>query len=136
MMSYRNGTNDEFFRSEHRDEEPSNNVPEEEHTCELSATMSNNDDHSEEKKEDRVLTPEEEEDAYDAWYEAEFGNCPCLVIPEEKMILGPPIRVLLRPSTTSEMLRSSSARSHLTISISSCQGGRPWDGWRWSCILR
>lgn len=55
---------------------------------ELSATMSNNDDHSEEKKEDRVLTPEEEEDAYDAWYEAEFGNCPCLVIPEEKMILG------------------------------------------------
>jgi hypothetical protein len=76
---------------------------------ELSATMSNNDDRfeeekgddilfeaemdemfstSEEKKEERVLTPEEEEAAYDAWYEAEFGNCPCLVIPEEKVILG------------------------------------------------
>jgi hypothetical protein len=76
---------------------------------ELYATMSNNDGRSEEEKEDdilfeaemdkifspseekkeeRVLTPEEEEAAYDAWYEAEFGNCPCLVIPEEKMILG------------------------------------------------
>ena len=55
---------------------------------ELTATMSNNEDASEEKKEERVLTPEEEEAAYDAWYEAEFGNCPCLVIPEEKMILG------------------------------------------------
>lgn len=63
-------------------------VPEEEQTCELSATISNNEDASEEKKEERVLTPEEEEAAYDAWYEAEFGNCPCLVIPEEKMILG------------------------------------------------
>ena len=70
---------------------------------ELIATMSNNDDRSEEEKEDdilfeaemdnafsapeekeeRVLTPEEEEAACDAWYEAEFGNCPCLVIPEE-----------------------------------------------------
>lgn len=109
MMSYRNGTNDEFFHSEYRDGEPSNNAPEEEHTCELSTTMFNlNDDRSEEEKEDdilfeakmddafsnpekkeeRVLTPEEEEDAYDAWYEAEFGNCPCLVIPEEKVILG------------------------------------------------
>lgn len=55
---------------------------------ELTATMSNDKDASEEKKEERVLTPEEEEAAYDAWYEAEFGNCPCLVIPEEKMILG------------------------------------------------
>ena len=76
---------------------------------ELYATMSNNDDRSEEEKEDnilfeaemdemfspseekkeeRVLTPEEEEAAYDAWYKAEFGNCPCLVIPEEKVILG------------------------------------------------
>ena len=76
---------------------------------ELYATMSNNDDRSEEEKEDdilfeaemdemfspseekkeeRILTPEEGEAAYDAWYEAEFGNCPCLVIPEEKMILG------------------------------------------------
>lgn len=54
----------------------------------LYATMSNNDDRSEEEKEERVLTPEEEEAAYDAWYEAEFGNCPCLVIPEEKVILG------------------------------------------------
>lgn len=69
MMAYRNGASDEFFRSEHRDEEPSNNA-------------------SEEEREERVLTPEEEEAAYDAWYEAEFGNCPCLVIPEEKMILG------------------------------------------------
>lgn len=55
---------------------------------ELIATMSNDKDASEEKKEERVLTPEEEEAAYDAWYEAEFGNCPCLVIPEEKVILG------------------------------------------------
>lgn len=69
----------------------------------LYATMSNDGDRSEEekggdipfkagmddafstpeKKEERVLTPEEEEAAYDAWYEAEFGNCPCHVIPEE-----------------------------------------------------
>ena len=76
---------------------------------ELYATTSNNDDRSEEEKEDdilfeaemdemfspseekkeeRVLTSEEEEVAYDAWYEAEFGNCPCLVVPEEKVILG------------------------------------------------
>lgn len=55
---------------------------------ELYTTMSNDKDASEEKKEERVLTPEEEEAAYDAWYEAEFGNCPCLVIPEEKVILG------------------------------------------------
>lgn len=55
---------------------------------ELTATMSNNEDASEEKKEERVLTPEEEEAAYDAWYGAEFGNCPCLVIPEEAIILG------------------------------------------------
>ncbi len=88
MMAYRNGTSDEFFRSEYRDEEPNNNAPEEEHTCELSAPMFNLNDASEEEKEERILTPEEEEAAYDAWYEAEFGNCPCLVIPEEKMILG------------------------------------------------
>ena len=50
---------------------------------ELYTTMSNDKDASEEKKEERVLTPEEEEAAYDAWYEAEFGNCPCLVIPEK-----------------------------------------------------
>lgn len=55
---------------------------------ELYTTMSNDKDASEEKKEERVLTPEEEEVAYDAWHEAEFDNCPCLVIPEEKMILG------------------------------------------------
>lgn len=41
MMSYRNGTNDEFFRSEHRDEELSDSAPEEEHTCELSTLLSN-----------------------------------------------------------------------------------------------
>lgn len=101
MMSYRNGTNDEFFRSEHRDEEPSNNAPEEEQICELSATMSNlNDDRSEEEKEDdilfeaemaeeaeRVLTPEEEEAAFDAAFEAQFGSCQCFGAPRT-MVLG------------------------------------------------
>lgn len=87
MMSYRSGTLTEFLYSEYRDEEPSGNDPQEEQARELSATMSNNEDASEEEKE-RILTPEEEEAAYDAWYEAEFGNCPCLVIPEEKVILG------------------------------------------------
>jgi len=41
MMAYRNGTSDEFFRSECRDEEPSNNAPEEEQECELSTLLSN-----------------------------------------------------------------------------------------------
>lgn len=63
-------------------------VPEEEQKSELSATMSNLNDASEEKKE-RVLTPEEEEATYDAWYEAEFGNCPCLVIPEKEEEASP-----------------------------------------------
>jgi len=88
MMSYRNGTNDEFFHSEYRDGEPSNNAPEEEHTCELSATMSNNNDRSEEEKEERVFTPEEEEAAFDAYFDAHFGNCPCLVIPETMLGLS------------------------------------------------
>lgn len=88
LMSYRNGTNDEFLRSEYGDGELSYNAPEKEQTSELSETMSNLNDVSEEKKEDRVLTPEEEEDAFDAYFEAEFGNCPCLVIPEEAIILG------------------------------------------------
>lgn len=100
MMSYRNGINDEFFRSEHRDEEPSNNAPDEEQSCELSATMSNNEDASEEEKEDdilfeaemaeeaeRVLTPEEEEAAFDAAFEAQFGSCQCFGAPRT-MVLG------------------------------------------------
>nr|DAG99183.1 MAG TPA: hypothetical protein [Crassvirales sp.] len=101
MMSYRNGTNDEFFHSEHRDEEPSNNAPEEEQSCDLSATTSNlNDDRSEEEKEDdilfevemdgeaeRVLTPEEEEAAFDAAFYAQFGGCQCFGAPRT-MVLG------------------------------------------------
>lgn len=57
MMSYRNGANDEFFRSEHRDEEPSNNAP------------------------------EEEEAAFGAAFEAQFGSCQCFGAPRT-MVLG------------------------------------------------
>lgn len=53
---------------------------------ELIATMSNNNDASEEKKEDRILTPEEEEAAFDAMFEAQFGNCQCFGAPRTMVL--------------------------------------------------
>lgn len=89
MMAYRNGTSDKFFHSEHRDEELSDNVPEEEYTCELSATMSNvNDDRSEEEKKEKVFTPEEEDAMQDAFFEAHFGACQCFMSAPRTMVLG------------------------------------------------
>ena len=107
LVAFENHQYDTFVDAEERGE-IGYDVPGEEQKCELSATMSNNDGRSEEEKEDdilfeaemddafspsegkeeeRVLTPEEEEAAFDAMFQAQFGNCQCFGAPRT-MVIG------------------------------------------------